>query len=612
MDDEAPLKVGDSSNPISRVLTSLGGVIRLPKPPFPLRTISSNHITKIRTVKTEIGPQLPSFALPRRLFRWLYSVSLVILVSLLLALIAVAPIDVIVQTSSASSSGIKLFIVIIVCVVFLVVSFVLYFLRLYQHRVSMNDIPSKSVYIPDKHDLPDKVFKYITQKFNECQEIKEQADPLHNFKVNINHPGITPPLYIQQRNIGNNENDHLPPNLVYEDAIRSFGDKFNFHDGFKTSMALDIPKNYTLRQIFAFLIINLISQGSVKPEEVPETETMLSIYEKSKFGGQLLTEEEMINFSLNCGAVGDFLFSHYGTFFAYRKRKNKVAKSTSIMGDSFLNYSQSNASNSFSHQVYNTDDRYDESDLYQRYYGYEESFDPRSQFRRKSDNSSYSKPSGAYSSQSQFPMLNYPSGSSTNLQSSSNYQSAVNLQSRSNLETGSSYLQSAINLPNFFRVNSRQSKSRRDSIDSSDSVIKRRYSQNSIVRKRSHDSQKSIKNRLSISGDIKPRKSSVTFDLGDGESVKNYSKRNLTTFPEISSPTSTIQQYPEGEAQRQTSNTHDDDDLYAFRGRDIPQFNFVLSSPSASTDRDKLPSPSTVLELEIKRLKSPKKPGNQI
>lgn len=604
MNDDDATPVAQSSNSIGRVLT-FPGVPILNRVSLPSRTTSSNHVTKIRTLKTEIGPQFPSFTLPRRLFRWLYSVSLVILVTLLLAFIAVTPIDVIVQTSSASSSGIKLFIVIIVCVVFLVVSFVLYFLRLYQHRVSMNDIPTKSVYIPDQNDLPNTVFKYITQKFNDCQEIKEKADPLHDSKVNINHPGMSPPLYVQQRNESSTEKDHLPPNLVYEDAIRSFGDKFNFHDGFKTSVALDIPKDFSLRQICMFLISHLLKEGLATPEELPDVETMLSIYEKSKFGGHLLTEEEMIKFSLSCGLVGDFMFVHYGTIFAYRRRKNKVAKANDIIGNSLLNYSQSNASNSFFRNGYTDGEPYDEAELYDRYFEDEETIDPRSQFRRKSELSSYSKPSAAYSSQSQFLSSNYQSASSANLQSSSNYQSAVNLQSKSNLDT-SSNLQSAINLPSFSRINSTPSRYRRESIDSSDSVIKRDYSQASIARnRRSNDSHRSIRNKLSITGDINTRKSSVTFDLGDGSSVKNHSKQNLITAADLRTPTSTVYHTPEGDPEkRQPMVTTDDQGIYSFRGRVIPQFNLVPSSPVVT--RERLPSPSTVLELEI-RLNSPKR-----
>lgn len=232
---------------------------------------------------------------PQRIFRWLYSISLVLFVILLLAFVSVTPLDVIAQTLDATSySAMKTFIVIIVCVVFLVLSFLFYFLRIYQFKVLLNDIPAKSLYVPFEADLPQSVFAYIDETLRKCvSEISVKAGPLEDKNLIINHPGVAPPEYIQKRNKGpNGEGTLLPPNCHYEDVIRSLGDRFYVG---KILTEDEIPNHLSLREIMLYLY-ELYVEDSTPSTRAPDLIKLTKLYEKCRFGPDLIQEKDLFDF----------------------------------------------------------------------------------------------------------------------------------------------------------------------------------------------------------------------------------------------------------------------------------------------------------------------------
>lgn len=252
-----------------------------------------------------------SLRLPQRVFIWLYSISLFFFTVLTIGFVAVTPIDVIKQTLGTSSSGIKLFIVIIICIVFLVASLFLYFLRLYQNRISLNDIPSKSVYIPFYGDLSKDVCAYIDKKLVEClTDIKVKAGPLHNHDVVINHPGMAPPEYIQKRNKSpSGDGTLLPPNSCYEDVIRSLGDRFSVDGRILTQ--IDIPKSYSFREMIISLT-KLVKAGE-NPPNFPDVKKMIELYEEFKFSGELINERDLLVFMVEFDKLAFFFQGSFDT-----------------------------------------------------------------------------------------------------------------------------------------------------------------------------------------------------------------------------------------------------------------------------------------------------------
>lgn len=300
----------------------------LPTPPnhgVSLGEVMSNTMyNRANTIKTGDHSYKQAFTLHRKVARGIYSVSLVFLVLLLLAFVAVTPIDVIVKTSSASYSGLKLFIVIIVCVVFLVTSFFLYFLRVYQHRVSLNDIPSKSVYIPFEGDLPKSVFHFIDDKITQCTRISSKISPLQNLNVTINHPGLSPPDYVQRRNEDGNDGTLLPPNILYEDIVRSFSDRFNRQNRYVP--VLNVPYHYSFREIIIFTMQDLVDQNLIQPHDLPDLATFFSVYEKLRFGPHLIQERDMLTFILECDHITSIFINFYGGVFSTRKKRRNAEK----------------------------------------------------------------------------------------------------------------------------------------------------------------------------------------------------------------------------------------------------------------------------------------------
>lgn len=239
-------------------------------------------------------------SLPKRIFQWLYSFSLIIFIILTSAFIVVTPLDIVVQTYGAPSTGIKMFIIIAACALFFVMLILFYLSRLYHSREAVNQIPSKSVYIPlEEHDLPQEVLKYIHDHLEECVgDIKVRAGPLHNKDACFNYPGMSPPQYIQERNkgMGLGKGTLLPPNCVYEDIIDSLALRIRFDGALVTNFC--IPPSFTFREAIISIFHRMSSAQQNLPETIANVQTVVELYEKFRFGPNLITENELVVFLL--------------------------------------------------------------------------------------------------------------------------------------------------------------------------------------------------------------------------------------------------------------------------------------------------------------------------
>ena len=280
-------------------------------------------------------------SLPQKLLQWIYSISLILILLLLLLVISVTILDVVIQTlQSPSDLALKTFTVLGACGFFIFISIIIYFVRLYQLRVSINNIPNKSLYIPFENDFANKaIFHYIDDKLKYCHEIKFKSGPLQNAMYIINHPGLSPPEYIMKRNAqcltnmnrnvfpitmqsnGDlinqiNESSNcggsgivgegtlLPPNIHYEDVIRSFGDKFYTGKIF-TNDAL--PIELSVQEI----IIYLTNQFSDQNNNNPNINKLISLYEKFRFSNQLINQLELIEFMIEFDKFGQMCQNDY-------------------------------------------------------------------------------------------------------------------------------------------------------------------------------------------------------------------------------------------------------------------------------------------------------------
>lgn len=236
-----------------------------------------------------------SIVFPKRLFSWIYSISLFILVLLMLAFVSVTPIDVIVKTTDLPQWAPKIIIVFIMCILFLLLGLVIYFLRLFQKGLALSEIPSKSVYVPGKYDLPNHCYKVLEENLQRCvSDIKWKASPLYNEEVN--HPGLSPPESIQRRNFNRSgKGALLPPNTYYEDVIRLVG-LLLWMNHSSLSMAGEVPLNYSFRKITLFLSDIYLKKYDLERRDFPDIDELIGLYEKLRFGPDLIKEEELFNF----------------------------------------------------------------------------------------------------------------------------------------------------------------------------------------------------------------------------------------------------------------------------------------------------------------------------
>lgn len=251
--------------------------------------------------------------LPKRLAGWLYSISLVLIVCLTIGFIAVTPIDIMAKTSSGTPDpAVKVVIVTVVCVLFLVWSFIIYFARVVRLRIRMNDIPSKSIYIPSRHDFVPQVWHHIDDELKRClTQVRVEAGPLYAHEP-INCNGLAPPQYIQKNNEKNGHVNLLPPLTRYDEIIQSLGDKFMNSNRFKgrqgtsanmTKMAMtmvDIPVNYSFKEI----VLYLEKMYSGQEDCWDGSDRLVELYEKFRFSGELISEEDIMEFMIEFDKLG--------------------------------------------------------------------------------------------------------------------------------------------------------------------------------------------------------------------------------------------------------------------------------------------------------------------
>ncbi|KAF7999688.1 hypothetical protein HF325_005537 [Metschnikowia pulcherrima] len=276
------------------------------RPPSPASPISDAEPAPERANLYRYLPQNLAAEFSRRVLGWLYSFSLVILMLLTLAFVVVTPADVIMQTKGTSAMGVKLFIIIISNAFFLFASVVYYFSRLVHSRVLLNQIPSKSVYLPlETRDLPRKSTDYITQNLCRCVgEIQARAGPLQNELERFDYPGMSPPSYIQQRNLRLgflHASLALPENCVFEDVVNSIGLKVKVDGLFAGNFT--IPKHYTFREVLLAIAEDLDTEGALDADLATVLRVVVEDYERFKFGPDLIKQAELVAFLSNLEKV---------------------------------------------------------------------------------------------------------------------------------------------------------------------------------------------------------------------------------------------------------------------------------------------------------------------
>lgn len=264
--------------------------------------------------------------LSQRVLTWLYSISLIIIIIVMLAFIAVTPIDVIVQTLRATNAiAVKTFLVIIVCVAFLFFSLIMYLGRVYSFRVAMNDVSSKSLYIPFEGDYPNDVFHYIDLKLKYSVDVGRKAGPLHQ-DYPINHPGLSPPEYIQNRNPGM-EGKLLPPNISYEDVLQSLSDKFQIGKVFTVE---DLPVNLSVKEMLLSIYKQIleVEEPSHLSKNMPDIPGLIATYEKCRFGGGLIDEKDLFTLMVEIDKYGQLCQNDFQLKLPRKRRMVRSSQSS--------------------------------------------------------------------------------------------------------------------------------------------------------------------------------------------------------------------------------------------------------------------------------------------
>lgn len=195
-----------------------------------------------------------------------------------------------------------MFIIIAACALFFLALIFLYFSRLYHSRDGVSQIPSKSTYVPlEKNDLPPDVLRYIDNNLKKCVgDIKVCAGPLHSKAACFNYDGMSPPDYIQEHNIRMGHGDQgtlFPPNCVYEDIIDSLALKQRVDSALLTNF--QIPPSFTFREVVIYMYHRMNGLLHRKQETIGVMHKLIDLYEKFRFGPDLISENDLVVFLLS-------------------------------------------------------------------------------------------------------------------------------------------------------------------------------------------------------------------------------------------------------------------------------------------------------------------------
>lgn len=213
---------------------------------------------------------------------WFYTASFVIIITSILTLGSVLPIDVIVQSKTNNTHlATNSVIIWVICVVFVFYSAVFHMFRLIHDRMQLQDIPIPYIPVTD-NDIGKSMSKNIQLELLRSNKIKELSKP----NTVIRHPGLFHRTKIDYtyNNIDDNE---LPDNLIYENIIKIIGQelKYNGTLTINNNNIIKLDNHYSLRELF-----------STYEKNDQNFKTFLDLYDKLRFSGEPITCNEFKNF----------------------------------------------------------------------------------------------------------------------------------------------------------------------------------------------------------------------------------------------------------------------------------------------------------------------------
>ncbi|ODV85640.1 hypothetical protein CANARDRAFT_28398 [[Candida] arabinofermentans NRRL YB-2248] len=238
-------------------------------------------------------------------FKWLYSISLLIFSMLLLALNAVIPIDAIVKSKTSSNLAVNAIIIVIACAVFLTCSGVIYIFRILVLKKYLQDIPKAYIPITPK-DISKRESDFIYSEMLRSEKIRRLARP----NTYVNHPSLYHSYEVEKlldhelaksgtRTDYEKQNEmliKLPNNLIYENVVRAIGEDIKYRKllTIKKTFQVKVGKNQTLRSILVQKF-DLISHELVD-DDFKILYDFLNHYEKLRFSGEAITYDDFIKF----------------------------------------------------------------------------------------------------------------------------------------------------------------------------------------------------------------------------------------------------------------------------------------------------------------------------
>lgn len=217
---------------------------------------------------------------------WMYRVSLLFLLLCFSAVVVAMPIDMIIQSQHTGQYW-NAVIIMSSYAITAIVAGILTIVRIIVTRRSLAGIPHQ--YIPGLADVPIELYRNITSELQRCRNIARNARPIYrNPPVQVSHPGLMPPEV---------DNRGRLADTPYIDVVRLASEMVAskaeiLHPSFGRAPGMSLRG-------YVDMLYNLQILGVSRAI----TDDFVEQYERARFSGKLITEDQFGDFMETCRRV---------------------------------------------------------------------------------------------------------------------------------------------------------------------------------------------------------------------------------------------------------------------------------------------------------------------
>lgn len=212
---------------------------------------------------------------------FLYSSSFVVVLVVFIVCTMIVPVDCIVKSRAQDTLLVNSLVVLSAIALYFIFNLAIAFTKVIHHKQLLDDVPKP--YIPVlRQDLGKSAFQRIQANFARTRAMQLRFEPQK--KHMIRHPGLSPPEYLRS-------GAEVPAGLVYEDVLRSIGDRLRYGDRHFLILDLLTPALALFKEAVEHLAVTAFGDAADS-----DSQECIRLYEELRFSGKPILEEQFVRF----------------------------------------------------------------------------------------------------------------------------------------------------------------------------------------------------------------------------------------------------------------------------------------------------------------------------